>query len=90
MFGRQPRLPIDLDLNVALNQRQQQSHSQYVKALRSHLQESYRLATKSAAKVAECKQVRYDNYVTESVLDVGDHVLVRNVRLKRKKKQVGR
>lgn len=86
MFGRQPRLPIDLAFNVPLNQRQQQSHSQYVKALKTHLQESYQLATKSAAKVAERNKVRFDKYVTESVLDVGDRVLVKNVRLRGKNK----
>lgn len=33
MFGRQPRLPIDLAFNVPLNQRHRKSHSQYVEAL---------------------------------------------------------
>lgn len=86
MFGRQPRLPIDLAFNVPLNHRQQQSHSQYVKALKSHLQESYQLAAKNAAKVAERNKIRYDKHVTESVLDVGDLVLVRNVRIRGKHK----
>lgn len=86
MFGRQPRLPIDLAFNVPLNHRQQHSHSQYVKALKSHLQESYQLATKNAAKVAERNKIRYDKNVTESVLDVGDRVLVRNVRIRGKHK----
>lgn len=86
MFGRQPRLPIDLAFNVPLNHQQQQSHSQYVKALKSHLKESYQLATKSAAKVAERNKIRYDKHVTESVLDIGDRVLVRNVRIRGKHK----
>lgn len=86
MFGRQPILPIDLAFNVPLNHRQQQSHSQYVKALKSHLQESYQLATKNAAKVAERNKIRYDQHVTESILDVGDRVLVRNIRIRGKHK----
>ncbi|XP_039883140.1 uncharacterized protein K02A2.6-like [Simochromis diagramma] len=86
MFGRQPRLPIDLAFNVPLNHRQQQSHSQYVKALKSHLQESYQLATKNVSKVAERNKTRYDKHVTESVLGVGDRVLVRNVRIRGKNK----
>lgn len=86
MFGRQPRLPIDLAFNVTLSNRQQQSHSQYVQALKSHLRESYQLASKNAAKVAERNKIRYDQHVTESVLDVGDRVLVRNVRIRGKHK----
>lgn len=86
MFGRQPRLPIDLAFNVTLSHRQQQSHSQYVQALKSHLRESYQLPSKNAAKVAERNKIRYDQHVTESVLDVGDRVLVRNVRIRGKHK----
>uniref|UniRef100_A0A1A8PLB6 Gypsy retrotransposon integrase-like protein 1 n=2 Tax=Nothobranchius rachovii TaxID=451742 RepID=A0A1A8PLB6_9TELE len=90
MFGRQPRLPVDLAFNVPLNQRQQQSHSQYVTALKTQLRESYKLATENAAKMAERNKVRYDKHLTESLLDVGDRVLVRNVRLRGKNKLADR
>ncbi|MCJ8730139.1 hypothetical protein PDJAM_G00180710 [Pangasius djambal] len=86
MFGRQPRLPIDLAFNVPLNQSKQKSHSQYVRALKDHLQEGYQLARKNAAKAAERNKVRFDRRVTESTLDVGDRVLVRSVRLRGKHK----
>ena len=86
MFGRQPRLPIDLAFNVPLNAREQRSHSQYVRSLKDHLQESYQVARKNAAKAAERNKVRFDRRVTESTLDVGDRVLVRNVRLRGKHK----
>lgn len=86
MFGRQPRLPIDLVFNVPLNRCHQKSHSQYVQALKTHLQESYQLATKNAAKTAERNKIRFDRHVTESTLDVGDRVLVRSVRLRGKHK----
>lgn len=86
MFGRQPRLPIDLAFNVPLNRHQYRSHSQYVQNLKTRLQESYRLATRNAAKNAERNKVRFDKRVTESTLEVGDRVLVRNVRLRGKHK----
>lgn len=77
---------IDLVFNVPLNNSHQKSHSQYVKALKAHLQESYQLACKNAAKTTEKNKVRFDRHVTESTLDVGDCVLVRNVRLRGKHK----
>ncbi|XP_067315603.1 uncharacterized protein [Pseudorasbora parva] len=86
MFGRQPRLPIDLAFRVPVNNSHNEFHSQYVKTLKTHLQESYELARKNAAKVAARNKTRYDKRVTESSLDVGDRVLVRNVRLRGKHK----
>lgn len=83
MFGRQPRLPIDLAFNVTLNHSHQRSHSQYVQALKTKLQESYQLVARNAAKTAERNKT---NHVTESTLDVGDRVLVRNIRLRGKHK----
>ncbi len=52
MFGRQPRLPIDLAFGLPVDG-QSDSHSKYVQGLKSRLEESYRVATKNAAKVAE-------------------------------------
>ncbi|KAJ8015290.1 hypothetical protein DPEC_G00024590 [Dallia pectoralis] len=79
MFGRQPRLPVDLAFGLPVKEGQQKSHSQYVKHLKSRLEESYKIATRSAAKVAEKNKTRFDKRVTSSALDIGDRVLVRNV-----------
>ncbi|KAJ8286180.1 hypothetical protein GJAV_G00035430 [Gymnothorax javanicus] len=82
MFGRQPRLPVDIAFNLPVREGQHKSHSQYVRDLKSHLEESYRIATRSAAKVAERNKIRFDKRVTPSTLDIGDRVLVRNVSIK--------
>lgn len=86
MFGRQPRLPIDLAFGVPLREHPQTSHSDYVRNLKSHLEESYKLATSNAAKIAARNKARFDGRVTESALQVGDRVLVRSVRLRGKHK----
>ncbi|KAJ8003250.1 hypothetical protein DPEC_G00167470 [Dallia pectoralis] len=86
MFGRQPRLPVDLAFGLPVKEGQQKSHSQYVKHLKSRLEESYKIATRSAAKVAEKNKTRFDKRVTSSALDIGDRVLVRNVRIRGKHK----
>ena len=41
MFGRQPRLPIDLVLGIHPDMANHKTHSEYVKGLRQRLQESY-------------------------------------------------
>ncbi len=51
----------------------------------SQLEESYKVATKNAAKVAE-QNKRYDKYVFIYTLEAGDRVLVKNLRLKGKHK----
>lgn len=86
MFGRQPRLLIDLAFGVPLRESPQTSHSEYVRNLKSHLEESYKLATSNSAKVAARNKARFDRPLTESVLEVGDRVLVRSVSLRGKHK----
>ncbi|XP_049332090.1 uncharacterized protein LOC111196705 [Astyanax mexicanus] len=86
MFGRKPRLPIDLAFNISVNKQHEKTHSQYVSHLRNQLEESYRLATENAAKSAERNKARFDKRVTESTLEKGDRVLVRNVKLRGKHK----
>ncbi len=90
MFGRQPRLPVDLIFNTTVSQDNLKFHSQYVQSLKTHLQESYKLAQKNAAKSAERNKVRFDRKVTESSLEEGDRVLVRNVRIRGKHKLADR
>uniref|UniRef100_A0A8C2FDP1 Gypsy retrotransposon integrase-like protein 1 n=1 Tax=Cyprinus carpio TaxID=7962 RepID=A0A8C2FDP1_CYPCA len=81
MFGRQPRLPIDLAFGLPAD-KSSQSHSSYVRNLKDRLQESYRVASENAAKVAGCNKKRFDERVVTSSLEVGDRVLVSNVKHK--------
>ncbi len=86
MFGRQPRLPFDLAFGLPYQDTPRISHSEYVKHLKSHLEESYSLASHRALKSAERNKNRFDKLVTNSSLEVNDRVLVRNVRLRGKHK----
>ena len=86
MFGRSPRLPVDLAFNLPVKGERQKSHSQYVQNLKSRLEESYQLASRNALKTAEKNKVRFDKRVTTSDLEVGDRVLVRQVRIRGKHK----
>ena len=86
MFGRQPRLPVDLAFKLPVPEGQHSSHSEYVQNLKSRLKESYRIATEKAAKIALKNKTRFDKHVTASDLEPGDRVLVRNVRIRGKHK----
>lgn len=85
MFGRSP--PVDLAFGLPVNQGKHQPHSQYVQSLKARLQESYRIASETAAKAAEKNKTRVDLKVLPSKLEAGDRVLVRNLRLRGKHKQ---
>ncbi|KAJ8346637.1 hypothetical protein SKAU_G00280380 [Synaphobranchus kaupii] len=81
MFGRQPRLPVDLAFGLPVNSFPK-SHSQYVKDLRTCLEESYRMATENAMKTAERNKLRFDKRVVNHTLEVGDRVLLNLTYLK--------
>uniref|UniRef100_A0A3B1IZP3 Gypsy retrotransposon integrase-like protein 1 n=1 Tax=Astyanax mexicanus TaxID=7994 RepID=A0A3B1IZP3_ASTMX len=90
MFGRRPRLPIDLIFDIFPGQPEGKSHSQYVKHLKMRLEESYKLAMGNTTKMAEKNKTRFDKRVVESTLEEGDRVLVRNVKLRGKHKLADR
>lgn len=86
MFGRQPRLPVDLAFGLPYHDSPRQSHSEYVRHLKNNLKESYLLASRGMSKSAERNKARFDKSVTHCSLEIGDRVLVRNVRLRGKHK----
>lgn len=86
MFGCQPRLPVDLAFKLPVRESQYSSQSEYVRNLKSRLQESYKVAMEKAAKIAHKNNTRYNRHVTASDLQPGDRVLVRNVRIRGKHK----
>ncbi|KAG1939020.1 interleukin-1 receptor accessory protein-like 1-A [Pimephales promelas] len=86
LFGRSPRLPVDLAFGLPVRDSPSPSHSQYVKDLRSRLEESYKLTCQNAQKSAKRNKSRFDQRVKPASLDVGDRVLVRNVRIRGKHK----
>lgn len=86
LFGRSPRLPVDLAFGLPVRDSPSSSHSQYVKDLRSRLKESYKLTCQNAQKSAKRNKSRFDQRVKPASLDVGDRVLVRNVRIRGKRK----
>ena len=76
MFGRRPRLPINL--LFPMHQMQMLTHTidKYVASLYDHLQESLAIAQDCAVKEAQRQKWLYDHKVGAVELRPGDHVLV--------------
>lgn len=90
MFGRQPRLPIDIAFGLPINENCAKTHLQYVRNLKTYLNESYQIAIDNAKKIEDKNKRRFDMRVRESTLDIGDRVLVRNLRFRGKHKLANR
>ena len=78
LFGRHPRLPLDLLLNLK-QPSSTTSYPKYVAEWKNAMEEAYRIASKAAhTRAAQGKQ-QYDKKVRSSVLEPGDRVLVKHL-----------
>lgn len=68
MFGRQPRLPIDLVLGIHPDMGTHKTLSEFVKGLRQHLQDSYSVAAKNFQKIGGKNKARFDKMVRAAEL----------------------
>lgn len=90
MFGRQPKLPIDLVLGLHPDANNYKTHSEYVKGLHQLLQESYSLAAKNSRKMGAQNKARFDKKVRAAELHEGDRVLAKSVNIRGKHKLADR
>ncbi len=81
LFGREPRLPIDL-LFESVARPSRKSWKQYVNEWQSGMKKAYNIASEVSKKVANRNKVNYDKKARAAVLEEGDSVLVRNLREK--------
>ena len=83
MFGRHPRLPIDLTFGISLNPQGNVTTKNYVKTLKTQLSYAYKNACSEMEKASMKNKVRYDVSAKASDLHVGDRVLVKRLGLRR-------
>lgn len=80
MFGRTPRLPVDLFLGISTN------YGSTITNVQERLASAYQAATTAARQAAKHQAKGYNKKVRGSAIQIGDYVLVKNVGLKGKHK----
>lgn len=78
LFGRSPRLPIDLLFGLT-SETGNTDHRAYMEKWKREMQEAYGIVQQNANKSTERSKRHYDVKVRSSVLCPGDRVLVRNL-----------
>ncbi|XP_067664261.1 uncharacterized protein [Haliotis asinina] len=79
MFGRHPRLPIDLAFGLDMESVISTSMLKYTKTLQGKLRNAYEIAARKASESQSQQKSFYDLRARAAVLDVGDRVLVKVV-----------
>ena len=79
IFGRSPRLPVDLVFGLNEN-RMGGSHQHYARKWSESMQEAYHIVGQNAQKAGRKGKTQHDRCVGNVVLQPGDRVLVRNLK----------
>ncbi|XP_071116150.1 uncharacterized protein [Haliotis cracherodii] len=79
MFGRHPRLPVDIAFGLDIEPSKPKSVLKYTKSLQDRLKRAYDLAAEMATKAQERQKTKYDQKERAAVLETGDRVLVKIV-----------
>ncbi len=79
MYGRQPRLPVDLAFGLDIDQHKTKTVCEYTKSLRERLKQAYHIATEATKKAQARQKGYYDLKARATTLETGDRVLVKIV-----------
>ena len=84
MFGWNPRLAVDVYLDLENQNEGSKRRENYVDKLKRRMKFAYKVAKSESEKKSRRNKDNYDMKARESKLEVGDRVLVRNVRSRSK------
>ncbi|PIK39979.1 Retrovirus-related Pol polyprotein from transposon [Apostichopus japonicus] len=90
MFGRHPRLPVDLYLGVETTSSEARTCKDYANSLKEKLEHAYKLASEKAQGEGNSNARRYNKQLREMQLRPGDRVLVKKVAFQGKHKLADR
>ena len=78
MFGRTPKLPLDIDLGIPMVEQEPTSHQNYAQKLHSKLQWAYQKAQDNNKKESEYHKRYYHQKMKCMKLEPDDLVMVRS------------
>ena len=79
MFGREPRLALDIVLGIVNTGDRNKSYPEYVAHLKENLDNAYRLSSANIKRAQNKQKAQYDKKVHGAVLETGDRILVRDL-----------
>ncbi|PIK37741.1 hypothetical protein BSL78_25429 [Apostichopus japonicus] len=79
MFGRSPKLPVDLLFDLDEKSEGSGDPADYAERWKRRMQEAYALASRNAMRASKKAKDRYDKRVHCTFLSPGDRVLVKNM-----------
>ena len=80
LFGRNPRLPVDLMFELVLVSPKSSSRKDYVVEWEKGMHEAYKIASENSKKAASYNKSHHDKRIHGTDLKPGDRILVRNMR----------
>jgi transposase InsO family protein len=86
MYGRHPRLSVDVLFGLDSTSPDEPNYTKFVESLKSRLHQAYTIAIRNIQKSQNSQKSNYDRKTRGSVLQLGDRVLVRNVKIRGKRK----
>jgi hypothetical protein len=78
MFGRIPRLPVDIMFGSTLNNEDMLTHDEYVDSFQKDLREAVRIAQANTTEAQKMQARQYNKRVKGTALEIGDRVLLEN------------
>ena len=79
MFGRKPKLALDMSFGLTSDGSKSKTYTQYIEEFRTKLDQAYELASKNVDQAQSSQKHYYDRKTRGGTLTVGDRVLVRVV-----------
>ena len=76
LFGREPKLPIDVAFGIDKGDSNNQAYTEYVTDLQNRIKETFEVVNRNAAKAREKQKAYYDIKARAAKLEPGDRVLV--------------
>ncbi|XP_056022859.1 uncharacterized protein LOC130055173 [Ostrea edulis] len=77
MFGRKPRLPIDLTFGLPEEHNTKESYSEFITELRDRIKETFELVKNTAESSRHKQKMNFDKKAKAKKLNIGDQVLLK-------------